>query len=100
MFVQEMQLMAYFIDEEGLVTETNADSIVFVVDHSGHKNDKWRGLLKADEEGGFICARRLYPPYECRTRIIFRFKDEDTITLSTYPIDLDKATGETVSDDI
>jgi len=99
-FVEEKQLHAYFIDAEGLVIESNGNSIVFVVDHLSHKNDKWRALLSPTEESGFTSSRKLFPPYEFRSRIIVRFSDEDPITLSKKAVDLDKIVSQTVSDDI
>ena len=100
LLAEGMQVKAFFIDTEGKVAKTNADSIVLVIEDPGHKNDKWRGFLKKDNENGFVCTKRLYPPYEFRARIIVRFTDEDPISFAKKAIDLDKAVSQAVSDDI
>jgi len=94
MFVKDNRLQACFIDADGLVAESPAESILFVVDEPGHKNDKWRNVLVPGEDACMAAPRNLYPPYHYRTRIIIRYKDGTTESLAKALVTLDRNVAE------
>lgn len=90
LFVEDKQIVAYFIDKDGLVMESPADSILFIIDDPGHKDDEWRTVLTRDGDVKLTSPRRLFGPYFFRARVIIRFTDGEPSSFPYVPIDLDK----------
>ena len=74
---ENKKVVAYFIDDKGLIMESPAESIVFEVDHTANKNDKWRTLLVQGPDAGMVGPRTLHSPYALNTKLIIRFKEGD-----------------------
>ena len=92
--IEEKRIIAQFVDAESLLVEIPAESIVFVVDESGHKHDEWRTLLNPDGNSRLISTKVLTPPYNFRARIIIRFTDNEPKTFTRIAIDLDRNVDE------
>lgn len=88
--IEDRNLVAYFVDSEGLLIESPANSIVFVVDQPGNRNDEWRTVIKPVDPAKLSSVRALTPPYKFKTRMIIRFKDGSTRTLANAFVELDK----------
>ena len=91
LFVEENQVQAYFLDEDGLVMESPAESIAIYVDDSSRRPDDWRAVLKPGSDAGLTSPRRLYPPYTFRARVIIRMQEGDPVTFTSAYLELDKA---------
>jgi hypothetical protein len=88
--VTDNQLMAFFADATGTEDTSSVDSIIFVVDDTGHRHDKWRAVLRLADNDRYTSPRRLYPPYKFRARLIIRFTDGETVSLPNLKLDLQK----------
>jgi hypothetical protein len=88
--VTDNQLMAFFADTTGTEDTSSVDSIIFVVDDTGHRHDKWRAVLRLADNDRYTSPRRLYPPYKFRARLIIRFTDGETVSLPNLKLDLQK----------
>ena len=98
LFVHENKLQACFIDAEGLVAESPAESILFIVDEPGHKADKWRSVLVPGDDACLVAPRLLYAPYYYKTRVIVRYKDGTTESMANFRVSLDRAVAESLED--
>ncbi len=96
LFVHENKLQACFIDAEGLVAESPAESILFVVDEPGHKSDKWRSVLVPGDDACLAAPRNLYPPYQYRSRIIVRYQDGTSESMANVLVHLDRNVAESM----
>jgi hypothetical protein len=90
LFIEDNQIVATFIDKDNLVMESPADSILFIVDDPGHKEDEWRTVLNRDGKVRLTSPRRLYGPYNFRARVIIRFTEGEPSSFPNVPIDLEK----------
>lgn len=91
LYVEERKLMARFVDPEDTIVEAPVESILFIVDDPGHREDEWRTVLKpVDGESLFSSPRRLYGPYNFRARIIIRFTDREPSTFTNHSVDLQR----------
>lgn len=88
--IDEKKVVGHFIDKDGNLIESPAESIVFVVDQSGHRNDKWRTVIKPVDAAKLTSTRSLVAPYSFKARLIIRFKDGSTKTLPNAFVELDK----------
>jgi len=90
LFVKDKQIVAYFIDKGGLVMKSPADSILFIVDDPGHREDEWRTVLNRQGDVKLTSPRRLYGPYTFRARVIIRFTEGEPSSFPNVPMNLDK----------
>jgi hypothetical protein len=88
--IEEKKIVATFIDAEGKVIESPAESMVLVVDQQGHKNDEIRTLMNSADKIRLVSSRTLFPPYDFRARVIIRFTDGTTRTFPYLSLDLAK----------
>jgi hypothetical protein len=86
--INDNQLRAHFLNPENLVTAPPAESIVFIVDDPGHRNDEFRTVLRPAKDASLTSPRRLFPPYEFRIRLLIRLPGEETRILSNQKVDL------------
>jgi len=86
----DKKIAAYFFDDQGKAMESPAASIVFVVDHPGNKNDKYRTVLVQGPDAGMLGPRVLYTPYQLKVRLIIRLKDGDAKTIPYTQVQLDR----------
>lgn len=86
--IEDNQLRAHFLSPQNLVTAPPAESIVFIVDDPGHRNDEFRTVLRPADDASLSSPRRLFPPYGFRIRLLIRLPDEDTRILSNLKVDL------------
>ena len=82
--------VGHFVDKDGNIIESPADSIIFVVEQKANPNDEWRTVIRLADEAKLTSSRKLFPPYTLRARLIIRFKDGTTKTLPNAFLDLDK----------
>jgi hypothetical protein len=87
--VVDNKVVAHFPDAEGNALPSPAESIMFVVDDPGHRNDEFRTVLREGADAGLTGPRSLYPPYAFRVRLIIRMKEGDPVILSNEKVDLD-----------
>jgi hypothetical protein len=90
LFIEDQLIVAFFIDKDGLVMESPAESILFIVDDPGHKDDEWRTVLDLVDTVKLTSPRRLYGPYNFRGRVIIRFTEGEPSSFPNVPIDLEK----------
>jgi hypothetical protein len=91
LFVEENQVVAQFVDTEDHILAPPAESILFIVDDPGHREDEWRTVLKPEEGAQRLTSpRRLYGPYNFRSRIIIRFTDREPSAFTNHPVDLQR----------
>jgi hypothetical protein len=88
--IEEQKIVAHFVDEEDLVLESPAEEIVFQVNHSGRRTDRWRTVLSAGEGASLTSNRVLPPPYHLKVKIIIRFTDGSTKTFARSFINLSR----------
>jgi hypothetical protein len=88
--IEEQKIVAHFVDAENLVVESPAESIVFEVNHSGRRTDKWRTVLTAGEGASMTSGRTLPPPYHLKVRVIIRFTDGSTKTFARTFLNLNR----------
>lgn len=88
--VDESLVVGHFVDKEGNLIESPADSIIFVVEQKANPNDEWRTVIRLVDEAKLTSTRKLFPPFNMRARLIIRFKDGTTKTLPNAMLDLDK----------
>ncbi|NBD37345.1 MAG: hypothetical protein GVY10_02105 [Verrucomicrobia bacterium] len=89
--VEERKVVAHFLDAQGNALLPPADSIIFVVDDPGHRNDDFRTVLRAGNDASLTGPRNLYPPYSFRVRLIIRMEEGEPVILSNEKVDLDPA---------
>ena len=92
--IEELKVVGYFIDSEGMLLESPADSIVVEVDHPGNRNDEWRTVIKPVDAAKLSSVRSMAAPYKFKTRLIIRYKDGSTETLANSLVELDKGQEE------
>lgn len=90
LLIEDKQVVAYFVDPEGLLIPSPAESILFIIDDPGHRSDEWRTVLNPSGDLNLTSPRRLFGPYNFRARIIIRFKDGEHASFANVPIDLEK----------
>lgn len=90
LFIEEQNIVAYFVDPENLVIESPAPEIVFEVDHAGRRTNNWRILLTPGEGASLTSSRILPPPYHLKVRIIIRFTDGSTKTFARTFLNLSR----------
>jgi hypothetical protein len=90
LFIEDKQIVAYFIDKDGLVMESPAESILFIVDDTRHRENKWRALLEVSDKVKLTSPRSLYGPYNFRARIIIRFTEGEPSSFANVPVNLEK----------
>ena len=88
--VDENLIVGHFVDKDGNLIESPADSIIFVVEQKSNPNDKWRTVIRLADEAKLTSSRKLFPPFNMRVRLIIRFKDGTTKTVANAMLDLDK----------
>lgn len=88
--IEEQKIVAHFVDAENLVVESPAEGIVFEVNHSGRRTDRWRTVLTAGEGASMTSGRVLPPPYHLKVRVIIRFTDGSTKTFARSFVNLSK----------
>ena len=88
--IEEQTIVAHFVDAENLVIESPAESIVFEVNHSGRRTDRWRTVLSAGEGASMTSSRILPPPYHLKVRVIIRFTDGSTKTFARAFLNLSR----------
>lgn len=90
LFIEDHKVHAYFIDEDGKIAESPADSIAMEAYQAGNKNNAWRSVLVAGSDAGMAAPRLIYPPYALKTRIIVRYKDGTTESIFRFMGDLER----------
>lgn len=87
--VEDNKIVAHFPDAQGKALPSPAESIIFVVDDPGHRNDEFRTVLRKGADAGLTGPRSLYPPYSFRVRLIIRMEEGEPVILSNEKVDLD-----------
>jgi hypothetical protein len=91
LFVEGNRVVAQFVDSEDRILAPPAESILFIVDDPGHREDEWRTVLRPEEGTQRLTSpRRLYGPYNFRSRIIIRFTDREPSAFTNHPVDLQR----------
>jgi hypothetical protein len=90
LFVEEKKVTAHFVDAEGLVMESPAESVTVEIRDSGRRTDGWRIKLTPSQDAALVGARLLPPPYILKSRIIIRFTDGTTKTFPFVFLNLTK----------
>jgi hypothetical protein len=88
--IEERKIIGRFVDGEGLLIEPTAESILFIIDQPGHRNDEWRTILRVADNTKMAAPRSLTAPYRFRARLIIRFTDGTTKTIPNASLELDK----------
>lgn len=92
LFLEENQVFARFVDNANVILEGDAESILFIIDDTNHREDEWRTVLKpSEEEALYSSPRRLHGPPTFRARIIIRFTERDPISLTNVALDLNSS---------
>ena len=89
-YVEDNQIFACFVDAEDIIIASPAESIVFVVSDTRHKEEDWRTLLEPVDEAILTSSRRFHGPYDFRARIIIRFTEGEPSSFTNLPVDLEK----------
>jgi hypothetical protein len=88
--IDKRKIIGRFVDAEGLLIEPTAESILFIIDQPGHRNDEWRTVLRVAEDAKMVAPRSLTAPYKFRARLIIRFTDGTSKTIPNASLELDK----------
>jgi hypothetical protein len=90
LIIEEQKIVGHFVDEEDLVVESPAREIVFEVNHSGRRTDRWRTVLVPGSGASMTSNRILPPPYHLKVKVIIRFTDGSTKTFARSFINLSR----------
>jgi hypothetical protein len=88
LILKDKHIVADFVDAESKLVENPAESILFIVDDTTHRDDKWRTVLKPEGEIKLTSPLRFYGPPDFRAKIIVRFADGKVATLAKTPLEL------------
>jgi len=90
LFIDDKQIVAYFVSAEGLLVPSPAESILFIIDDPGHRSDEWRTVLTPQDSLKLTSPRRLFGPYDFRARVIIRYREGEPASFANVPVDLEK----------
>lgn len=90
LFLEDHQVIACFVDPDGLIMESPADSILLIIDDPDHRKDEWRAVLKPVDDVRLTSPRRFYGPDTFRARIIIRFTEGEPASFSHVPLELER----------
>ena len=86
--LEDKRLIAKFVDAEDKLVENPAGSILFIIDDTTHRDDKWRTVLKPSGEIELASPLRFFGPPKFRAKIIVRFADGNVSTFPKTPLEL------------
>jgi hypothetical protein len=88
--LQDKQIVAWFVNAEDQIVESPAESILFIVDDTTHRDDKWQTVLKPAGKVKLTSPKRFYGPPDFRAKIIIRFTDGEASTFPKTPLELER----------
>jgi len=91
LFIDDKQVVACFVNADGFLIPSPAESLLFIIDDPQHRLDEWRTVLNKSGDIILTSPRRLFGPYDFRARIIIRYPGEKTESFANVAIDLEKA---------
>ena len=86
--LKDKYVVATFVDAGNKIVENPAESILFIVDDTSHRDDNWRTVLKPDGDLQLISPLRFYGPPDFRAKIIVRYKEGKPETFARTPLEL------------
>lgn len=86
--VQDNKIWASIVDGQHYLKEMAIESVLIVVRDPGHRQNKWRTLLKPESKFFLTSPRSFHGPNQFYAKIIVHLKEDVTIAFGKKFIDL------------
>lgn len=90
LLLKDKQITAFFVDAGDQLVESPAESILFIIDDTTHRDDRWQTVLKPAGKVKLTSPLRFYGPPDFRAKIIIRFTDGEVSTFPKTPLELER----------
>lgn len=94
--IEDKRLHAHCVDAEGKLIEVPLVSVQIIIQHPGHRQNKWRALLKPSGELHYSSPRLFHGPNTFRAHLILAFEDREKMTFTRHLVHLDATAESTI----